>query len=197
MTAPDSPPLTESSPRQTRLQSLFDNADVLLLLALFAGLAALSTTYADSARQFPQVFMYAGMVVLGIQLLINLLPERYSVPLQRYTSGLADDMTFNDDGEEASPKSPPPAESALSSSELRQRYARLTLIFSLVTGYFLASYLIGFLFSTPLFVFATVYTLGSRDYRFAVVLSVGFMLMIYLLFGELMNVPVMEGILLT
>lgn len=196
MTAPDSSPHTGSGQRRNRLRSFFESADVLLLLALFAGLAALSTTYADSARQFPQVFMYAGIVVLGIQLLINLLPERYSVPLQRYTSGLADDMKFDDEEEEASGNSPPPTERA-SSGELRQRYARLVLIFGLVTGYFLASYLIGFLLSTPLFVFATVYTLGSRDYRYAVVLSVSFMLMIYLLFGELMNVPIMEGILVT
>jgi hypothetical protein len=180
-------------------------ADIVLLLVVFAGLAALSTTYEESARQFPQVFLYAGIVVLSIQLLISVLPARYSGPLQRYTSGLAEDMELDDEDDvetESHDRDDPSADSQASSDiaadagELRDQLRRLGLVLGLVVGYFLTAYLVGFLLATPLFVFATVFSFGSRSYGLAVLLSVVFVITIYLLFGELMNVPIMEGILL-
>jgi len=198
MTEAESHSQGEPGQYKARLQSLYDSADVLLLLVLFVVLVGLSTTYEESARQFPQVFMYAGIVVLGVELLINLLPERYSATLERYTSGLADDMALEDEGgEEISPDMSVPTEEHETTENIRQQLRRLALVLGLVVGYFLAAYLISFLFATPLFVFATVFTLGSRDYRIAILLSMLFMLMIYGLFGELMNVPIMEGILVS
>lgn len=198
MTEAESHSRNEPSQYRGWLQSLYDNADVLLLLALFVVLVWLSTTYEESARQFPQVFLYAGIVVLGVELLINLLPGRYSATLERYTSGLADDMALEDDeGAETGPDMSAPTEESETTEDIRKQLRRLALVLGLVVGYFLAAYLIGFLFATPLFVFATVFSLGSRDYRVAILLSVLFMLMIYGLFGELMNVPIMEGILVS
>lgn len=197
MTDAESHSRNDPGQQRERLQQLYDNADILLLLAVFTGLAVLSTAYAKSARQFPQVFIYAGIAVLGIELLINLLPERYSAPLQRYTSGLADDMALEDEEEEPASDTSAQTEASEAAGSTRQRYGRLALILALVIGYFLATYLIGFLFATPLFVFATVYTLGSHDYRVGILMSVVFVLMIYGLFGELMNVPIMEGLLIS
>jgi hypothetical protein len=176
-------------------------ADVVLLLIVFSGLAVLSTTFEESARQFPQVFLYAGLVALGIQLTISLLPERYSKPIKRYTSGLADDMELGDESEEEydehdGGRTLSSSESSTDADEQWAELRRLGVVLGLVVGYFIAAYLVGFLLATPMFVFATMFTFGSRDYFLAALLSVLFVGLVYLLFGELMNVPIMEGIIL-
>ena len=166
---------------------LIDHGEAVVFLVAFVGLAYVATSYEQSARQFPLVFLAVGFVAMLLELVIIVLPSRYSTTLRRLTTGLAADM-----GEELVGGDSPadePVEPSDDGSELRT----LAVTIGLMLGFGLLAYLISFLLAIPFFVFGVVHFVGTRNYRQAGIVSLILVVSVYVLFGELMNVPILEG----
>ncbi|WP_332900151.1 tripartite tricarboxylate transporter TctB family protein [Haladaptatus sp. CMSO5] len=190
-------PQTQDGPEESSLKRfLIDHGEVVLFLVAFAYLAYTATSYEQSARQFPLVFLAVGFIALLFELGIIVLPQQYSAPLRRMTTGLAADMgeelkaTAGEDEEET--REPVAAEPETDGSEDR----KIAITLGLMLGFGVAAYLISFLFAIPVFVLATVHFVGTKNYRRAAIVSAFLMVSVYAVFGELMNVPIQDGVLL-
>jgi hypothetical protein len=170
-------------------------------------LAWVATGYERSARQFPFVFLALGAVALSVELLLHALPDRYSAPVQRLTSGLASDIDVGeaeeeDEEEDADSRSGDEAETGIERTEgvaadhKNEDGDDLGLLLKAVLPlvmFAVLAYLVSFLVAVPIYVFTVFYLVGTRNYRNALIVSLVLMAVTYFLFGEVMNVPVTDG----
>lgn len=188
---------TQDGPDESSLKRfVIDHGEVVVFIIAFAYLAYTATSYEQSARQFPTVFLAVGFIALVLELGIILLPQQYSAPLRRMTTGLAADMgeelkaTAGEDGEQT--REAEPVEQEADGSENQ----KVAITLGLMLGFGVMAYLISFLFAIPVFVLAAVHLVGTKNYRRGVIVSAFLMVSVYAVFGELMNVPIQDGVLL-
>lgn len=173
---------------------LYRNWELVVFLIAFIALAIVANGYELSARQFPFVFLSIGAIALLAELIVHVLPDRYSNPIRQLTSGLASDIDVDvgdEDDEDDDPTSEGTVEVESESTESMNSLL-VKAIVPLVIFVVLA-YLISFLLAIPIYVFSAFYLVGTRNYRNAIIVSVFLMAATYLLFGEVMNVPVTDG----
>lgn len=178
----------------TKLQrSIPDWWDVPVLIVIFAGLLVLGLGYAPSARQFPVTFLAAGLFFLTFELLSEILPGKYGRTLKNLSEGMASDFEMEMDEElKAQDDSDDAADE--NRSWVRDNRAKVLVMALNVVVMFVVSYLVGFLLAIPIFAAVSVYTVGSGKVTHFLVITVILMASVYFLFGEIMNVPILEGV---
>lgn len=177
--------MDDSRTDRNRIRDLIAELDVVLLLLFFAGMLVVANDYHPVARQFPVLFLGLGLAAMALELLVVLLPDKYSNRIDRLTTGLAADMDTDlaiDEEESA------PADSGRDGT-----YRTIATALGLIVGFGLLSYYISFILATPIFVFGSIYTLGSRSFKNALLTTIVLLVGIYGLFGEVMNVPIEQG----
>jgi hypothetical protein len=161
------------------------------LLVGFGYLISLTVEYPDSARQFPLVFLVAGFCFLAVQFASELLPPAYGRRIKTLTQGMASEVDLGDELDDAEDErhEGPHTEPVLTSR--RVRFAGIVSLLLLFVG---IAYLVGFIYAIPMLVLGSVGLLGYRDWRTGVLATVMVTVAIYLLFGQVLNVPVTEGV---
>ncbi|QCS44697.1 tripartite tricarboxylate transporter TctB family protein [Natrinema versiforme] len=172
---------------------LKDNIDVLIVLLFFIYLGTIVVGYPQTARVFPLIFIAIGVLALTIELVTNVfLPKPYRDSVQQYTQGLSGNVessfteSYDDNNDNRNELADLPG------ITLNNTY-RIALISLLIIGYGISTYLIGFLPTIPLFTFSAIYLIGSKSLTRAILMTIILMVFIYILFGELMNVPIFEA----
>ncbi|MDS0294904.1 tripartite tricarboxylate transporter TctB family protein [Halogeometricum luteum] len=177
--------------------------DQLVLLAVFGYLISVTVQYPDSARRFPLVFLVAGFCFLVVQFSSEVLPPAYGERIKVLTQGMANEMEtdreelVDEEGrtesgsvtDDASRAEGPTVEPILTS-----RTTRSVGIIGLLVVFVGVAYLVGFFYAIPLLILGTVGLLGRRDWRSGIVASLLVMAAIYVLFGQVLHVPVTEGV---
>lgn len=158
--------------------------DVLVLLSAFIGLAAVTTNYSQTARQFPLIFLVFGAVALAGELLISLAPSPYGERLERLTKGLTSDMETFADAEEDGQSGRQPGTQ------------RLVQILVLLPAVVLSTYLFGFVITVPLIVAGATVVVGSPNWRVIGITTVVLLVAVEVLFGRLLGVPILGGTLI-
>lgn len=151
--------------------------------------------------QFPRLFLIAGLIFLGIEVVIRFLPQRYRQIALNFTSGLTNEMTEEveeDIKEKTSPSEPDESGSAATGDGtilVDSDAGHLSLFLGILAAFYVVSYLIGFLWGIPLLTAAIIYAFGSWDWKVWLVATAILVALIYGLFGEVMNIPITEGVL--
>lgn len=169
-----------------------DNVDLLVLLAILSFFIYVSFGYPVATRRFPLLFLVLALLLVLVEILSVLLPERYSRRFEILTEGLASDIDDMAEQEGVTEGGIPDEQLAEHPSDT----IRLKRIAGAIVLFLVAGYLLGVLYGIPVFVF-TIYALTSRNWRHALAISVVLMLVGFFLFGDIMNVPVEEGLLWT
>lgn len=170
---------------------LYERIDLIVILLFFLGILWITQDYTEIARLFPNVIFGLGVIFAVVELVANVLPAPYREQYHRIFSGLTDDFDI-----EAELEAEIEGETDLQKpAEERERRRRFVIISSLLLGFYVVAYLIGFIFTVPLFVFIGLYLMGFKDYRAMLILAVFLVVVVYGLFGVLMNVPITEGVL--
>ena len=166
--------------------------DVPVLIVVFAGLLLLAQGYAPSARQFPVTFLGAGLLFMIVQLLSEVLPGKYGEALTNLSEGMTSD--FNLDMDEELKDDGGAGDEREARSLIVDDRAKVVVMALNVLLMFVASYFIGFLFAIPIFAALSVWSVGSAKFSNFALITILLMVTVYLLFGEVMNVPITEGV---
>lgn len=179
------------------------DADVVELLVAIGILVVFlipALQYEGPLGQFPRVFLFAGILFLSIELFVLFLPNPYRDAFQEFTSGLTDDVSreFKEDVEEraAAPDGPTGVATEERRSDetvLSEESRNFGSIVGALAVFFALAYLFGFLLAVPVVALGIIYRFGSGNLRIWLAVTVVLVVMVYGLFGEVMNVPIMEG----
>lgn len=169
-------PISTSGSKSGDLRRLRDNVDVILLLVVFVALAYVTTSYGE-AGLFPFVFLVGGVLFMTVELVSHFLPGKYRESVRNMLTRELGEVDLSDDEEET----------------IEEAEKSLTDVLSLILllgGFFLVTHFVNFLVATILFTLVTGYLFGLRDYRL-VVLTVVLAAIIYGIFGQIINTPVL------
>jgi hypothetical protein len=165
--------------------------DLAAMAVAFGGLSTLAASYTGTAGLFPLVFLLGGLLAVTTELLMKFAPESYRERFERLNTGLASEMSGLVEEEDESPE-----EDAESASTLSLRVPRwpplLTVIIVLATTSTVAA-LFGFIVAVPLLAIVVSMIVGSGGRRATLLTTVVLVVAVQVLFGELLNVPTLEG----
>lgn len=178
-----------------------DKKEVVELLVAIAVLAVFllpALEMEGPVGQFPRLFLIAGLLFLGIEVAIRFLPQPYKDVALNFTAGLTSEMTedVQQEVEEKTDADEPAAGDGASvgTPVVESDAGNLALFLALLAGFYLLSYLIGFLWAIPILTGAIIYLFGDWDWTAWLLATAIFMALVYGLFGEVMNIPVSEGV---
>lgn len=167
--------------------------DVIVLLVVFAYLFTIALDYRFQARQFPITFLVLGILALLSELFIEVcLPDRYRRRIKYYTTGISTDVEKHllENVQQRNSVGDLLGQGGIT----RDYRRRIYLLIGLIVGYGVLAYIVGIILSTPFFVFATIYFVGSQNLVRAITVTVVLLVVVFFLFGELMNTPIFEGV---
>lgn len=171
-------PVSGSNSWPDYLETLRSNVDVLLLLIVFVVLSYETTSY-DEAGLFPLVFLVGGAIFMLVELGSHFLPEPYRQTVRNVLTRRMADVDLTDEEGEGDPEG--------EDAPIRD----VGLVIGMLGVFFVLTYFVNFLAGMVVFTLATGYALGLRDYRLIVV-TVLLAIIVYGVFGEIINTPVLE-----
>lgn len=165
--------------------------DLVVLAVTFAGLSALAATYTGTVGLFPLVFLIGGLLAVSTELLAQFAPEPYRERFDRLNTGLASEMSGlieeeTDSSEEA-------VTSASTSNDGATRESPLLTVVVVLAVTSIIAALFGFLVAIPLLAVTVSTIVGSSGSRTTLLTTIVLVVAVQVLFGELLNVPTLEG----
>lgn len=184
----------------SRFQRLLQQWDVIFLLIVFGYLTVITLDLVEEGRLYPLVFLGVALAALTLELFIEVvLPVRYAAVVTAYLEGVTSEVesSFGEETEsEEQAESPEEDDLSDQAGVTLDHRLRIAILTGLIVGYGLVSYLIGVFYAIPLFVFPSIYLVGSRSFVRAAIVTLITMVAVYFLFFEWMHVPVFDGVLL-
>lgn len=165
--------------------------DLVALAVAFAGLSALAATYGGTAGLFPLVFLAGGLLAVTTELLMQFAPEPYRERFKHFNTGLASEMSSLIEEETDSPEES--ATSASTSNGGATRWPPLLTVVVVLAITSIVAALFGFLVAIPLLAVAVSAIVGSSGRRVTLLTVIVLVVAVQVLFGELLNVPTLEG----
>lgn len=183
----------------SRIERLVEQWDVVVFLIAFGYLAYISMDVPETGRFFPIVFLSIGLFALGVELLIEVgLPYQVSHTIKQYLEGVTGEVqaSFEETAGEMITQDEREQELDTLPGITYDPIKRKAILVLLVIGYGIASYLVGIFYAIPLFVFGTIYLVGSQKLIRSIIVTVLLMIAVYFLFNQYMHVPIFDGVLL-
>ena len=140
---------------------------------------------------FPVVTL-SGMAVLALVLIGNALrgATRGGKTLEAFESELAEGIAVDFESEKATE----PETEAGPAKQKRRGGGLIVGLFAITAAYLVAMDVIGFVISTPLYIFVLMFVLGMRRYIFMIVTSLVTVTVIFIVFRTLMYLSLPGGI---
>jgi hypothetical protein len=161
------------------MKEQFKSLDVwfkVVLLSLFAAFFVLAIPYPQDSKQFPQLLAAVSFILTAVALAMDFFPGQVAVG----EIGDVDDTELK----------------VLDEATRLARRRRFYLAWAIILVSAGAGFLGGFLFSTVLLFAGFGFAFGSRENRVRdAVIAIAMTALIYVVFGKIMAVPLLDGIL--
>lgn len=181
--------MSKSASRSTLVEHTKENIDIVIFAIFFSYFIIKSFEYHPTTRTFPLVFLVLGLIFLVIEFTIDLLPQRYSRVMREITSGLTDDI----DEEVMTEEDNVPTDESPADSDDGIWTLDFLKITSLLTLFLILIFVIGFLYASIVYVYLALYLMGDGGFIKATILAIFVTMIVYGVFGNVLNVPVTEG----
>lgn len=177
-----------------RLQTLVSIWDQVFFIVVFVSLIWIARGYEGTPREFPLVFLVAGLIFLLVEFIAHFLPDVYKDYYDRLMEGVASEM---EEGlvSDATEESELDEDAFAPDEEDDSSNVPLLLLGSFTMIVFVGlAYLIGFLYAIPIYIALHFALLGSDDWWIAVITILLVVVFVYVFFGMVINVPIEEGL---